>query len=39
MIQLTSRCSSSVLTAYGRVGLVDEGKTFGCSTTTMMSGA
>jgi hypothetical protein len=36
---LTSRCSSKVLIVYGRVGLVDDGNTFGCSTTTIISGA
>ena len=34
-----SRCSSSVLRVKGLVGLVDEGRTFSCSTTLMMSGA
>ena len=34
-----SRCSSSVLSVKGRVGFVDDGSTFGCSTTFMMSGA
>lgn len=28
-----------MLLAYGRVGLVDDGKTLGCSQTLMMSGA
>jgi hypothetical protein len=34
-----SRCSSSVLTVNGRVGLVDDGSTFGSPHTRMMSGA
>ena len=34
-----SRCSSSVLTVCGRVGLVEDGSTFGCAATVMMSGA
>lgn len=34
-----SRCSSSVLRVYGRVGFVLLGSTLGCSTTLMMSGA
>ena len=34
-----SRCSSSVLRVKGRVGFVDCGSTFACSTTEMMSGA
>ena len=34
-----SRCSSSVLTVYGRVGLVDEGSAFGSPAILMMSGA
>ena len=34
-----SRCSSRVLRVNGRVGFVLAGKTFGCSTTEMMSGA
>jgi hypothetical protein len=34
-----SRCSLSVLRVYGRVGLVDDGSTFGCEATVMMSGA
>ena len=34
-----SRCSSSVLRVYGRVGLVEDGSTFGCAATLMMSGA
>ena len=34
-----SRCSSSVLTVYGRVGLVDEGSTLGSPQILMMSGA
>ena len=33
-----SRCSSSVLTVYGRVGLVELGRTFGSPQTRMMSG-
>lgn len=36
---LTSTCSSSVFFAYGLVGFVDEGRTFGNSQTVMMSGA
>ena len=35
----TSRCSSSVFWAYGRVGFVDEGRTFSYSETTRISGA
>ena len=34
-----SRCSSTVLTVCGRVGLVDDGITFGWLATVMMSGA
>src|SRR4051812_29564955 len=34
-----SRCSSMVLTVNGRVGFVDEGRTFGSPATLMMSGA
>ena len=34
-----SRCSSSVLMVYGRVGLVEEGSTLASPTTFMMSGA
>ena len=34
-----SRCSASVLTVYGRVGLVDDGSTFGSPAILMMSGA
>ena len=34
-----SRCSSSVLTVNGRVGLVELGRTFGSPHTRMMSGA
>src|SRR6266568_3658255 len=34
-----SRCSSSVFTVKGRVGLVDEGSTFGSPHTRRMSGA
>ena len=34
-----SRCSSSVLTVNGRVGLVELGRTFGSPQTRMMSGA
>ncbi len=34
-----SRCSSSVFTVKGRVGLVEEGSTLPSSTTLMMSGA
>ena len=34
-----SRCSSTVLTVCGRVGLVDDGRTFGWPATVMMSGA
>ena len=34
-----SRCSSSVLTVNGRVGLVDEGSTLDWPTAAMMSGA
>ena len=34
-----SRCSSTVFTVCGRVGLVDDGSTFGCEATVMMSGA
>ena len=34
-----SRCSSTVLTVCGRVGLVEHGSTFGCAATAMMSGA
>ena len=34
-----SRCSSTVLTVCGRVGLVDDGRMFGCEATVMMSGA
>lgn len=29
LVILTSRCSSSVFLAYGLVGLVDDGRTFG----------
>ena len=34
-----SRCSSSVLTVYGRVGLVDDGSTLSSAAILMMSGA
>ena len=34
-----SRCSSTVLTVCGRVGLVEPGRTLGCEATVMMSGA
>ena len=34
-----SRCSSSVLTVNGRVGLVDDGSTLASPHTLMMSGA
>ena len=34
-----SRCSSTVLTVCGRVGLVDDGSTLGRPATVMMSGA
>ncbi len=34
-----SRCSSTVLTVWGRVGLVDDGSTLGSDTTVTMSGA
>ena len=34
-----SRCSARVLRVYGRVGLVEDGSTFGCPATVMMSGA
>ncbi len=34
-----SRCSSTVLTVCGRVGLVELGRMFGSETTVMMSGA
>ena len=34
-----SRCSSMVLTVKGRVGLVEEGSTFGSPHSRMMSGA
>ena len=34
-----SRCSATVLTVCGRVGLVEDGSTFGCAATSMMSGA
>ena len=34
-----SRCSSTVLTVCGRVGLVEDGRTFGSPATLMMSGA
>ena len=34
-----SRCSSSVLTVCGRVGLVEDGSTFACEAIAMMSGA
>ena len=34
-----SRCSSSVLTVCGRVGLVELGSTLGAAATVMMSGA
>ena len=34
-----SRCSSTVLTVCGRVGLVDDGNTCGSPATVMMSGA
>lgn len=37
--QLTSRCSSSVLLVYGRVGLVEEGSTLSFPQTTIISGA
>ena len=36
---LTSRCSSRVFFANGRVGLVDDGRTLGSPQTTMISGA
>ena len=35
----TSRCSSNVLLVYGRVGLVEDGRTLSKPQTTMMSGA
>ena len=34
-----SRCSATVLTVCGRVGLVEPGMTWGCEATLMMSGA
>ena len=34
-----SMCSASVLTVYGRVGLVDDGSTYGSPAMRMMSGA
>src|SRR5215472_12172069 len=34
-----SRCSASVFTVYGRVGLVEEGSTLGWAAIRMMSGA
>ncbi len=34
-----SRCSATVLTVCGRVGLVDPGMTFGWLATVRMSGA
>lgn len=34
-----SKCSSTVLVVYGRVGFVDEGKTFFTPQTLMISGA
>ena len=34
-----SRCSSTVFTVCGRVGLVDDGSTLGAAATVMMSGA
>jgi len=34
-----SRCSLRVLRVYGRVGFVEDGSTFGCDATVMMSGA
>jgi hypothetical protein len=34
-----SKCSSSVFTVNGRVGFVDDGRTFGRLATLMMSGA
>ena len=34
-----SRCSSTVLTVCGRVGLVEDGRMFGWPATVMMSGA
>lgn len=34
-----SRCSSTVFTVSGRVGLVEEGITLGWEQTVMMSGA
>lgn len=34
-----SRCSSTVLTVYGIVGLVDDGRTFGKPAQRIMSGA
>ena len=34
-----STCSASVFTVWGRVGLVDDGNTFGSDTIWMMSGA
>src|SRR4030095_3290583 len=34
-----SRCSSTVFTVYGIVGLVDDGSTFGSPQALMMSGA
>ena len=36
---MMSRCSSSVFTVYGRVGLVEEGSMLGAPQTRMMSGA
>ena len=34
-----SRCSSNVLTVYGFVGFVDDGRQYGSPATRMMSGA
>ena len=34
-----SRCSATVLTVWGRVGLVEPGSTLGCPAMVMMSGA
>jgi hypothetical protein len=34
-----SRCSARVFVVYGRVGLVEDGSTFGWPATRMMSGA
>ncbi|MNF01281.1 hypothetical protein D3C80_2002540 [compost metagenome] len=34
-----SRCSSTVFTVYGRVGLVEDGSTLACPAARMMSGA